>query len=87
MARRKKSEPSDLQRAYELVANTPEGLEVLRDIFEWSLYDRDTLAVNHNTGEINALSTIYNKSKRDLWLRVRRNLSARVRALIENQEE
>lgn len=86
--RKKKQTELDLvARAFEIVANSEEGLTVLRTIFEHTGYDQDPVRQNHHTGEINQLATNYNSSKRSVWLHVRQHLSPQARARIENQEE
>ncbi|HEY9791440.1 MAG TPA: hypothetical protein V6D22_13635 [Candidatus Obscuribacterales bacterium] len=76
----------DVLRAFDSVANTPDGEIVLRAIFELSRYDKGVMTYDANTSDLNVNATIYNLSKRDVWLKFRQYLTAEKRALIENKE-
>jgi len=75
------------KRAYEFIAGLPEGRLVLRDVFELTGYDAETMRQNHQTGEINPIASLINQGKRKVWMLIQERLTRQTRILIEIPEE
>lgn len=76
-----------LRKAFEAVAEWPDGLTVLRHIYALSGYGLDVKRFDPNTNEILPNATLYNLSKRDVWLKVKPLLPPHILAKIENHQE
>lgn len=82
----KLSDKEKLERAFEVIMAHAEGVEVLRHIMELSGYQKELMTYN-NQFELNTNATIYNLSKRDIWIEIRKLLSAKNLSEIENPKE
>lgn len=57
-----------LKESLARLANSDDGLVVLRWIFSMTGFSQSSIVMDENTGEINTLSTIYNEARRNIWL-------------------
>ena len=78
---------NSLAQAYKMVASTREGVEVLRHIMQLSGYKSPIVTFSRESLEVNPFASIYNASKRDVWLEVSRRLPAQLLREIENPLE
>lgn len=79
-------EPDKLKRAFEQVAATEAGRTVLTHIFYLCGYDAPLMTYDPATREANRNATLYNTARRDVWAELRRSLSWKDAARIENPE-
>jgi hypothetical protein len=84
---RKERPLEKLQKAFHNVANTEDGLLVLRVIFEQTGYDADVRVFDRQTGDIAPLATNYNLSKRDVWMAIKKLLKPSAIIKIEHYQE
>lgn len=80
------TEPDQIKRAYEMVAATEAGRLVLRHIFYLCGYDTPLMTYDPATREANRSATLYNTGRRDVWAELRKSLSWKDAAKIENPE-
>lgn len=64
-----------LAQAWDRVANTPDGLQVLQHILKMTGYQDKLMTFNPATSELNTQATIYNLSKRDVWTGIQKMLT------------
>lgn len=57
-----------LQEALARLANSDDGLIVLRWIFARTGFAMASIVMDESKGEINTLATIYNEARRNFWL-------------------
>lgn len=74
----------ELEKAYAAVMSFPEGIRVLRHILEITGYSSDEIKTyDPSTSELNANATIYNLSKRDVWLEVKKFITPKQQCVLE----
>ena len=83
----KAKEKDDIAKLFERVASTADGVRLLRHILSLTNYDKPIMRYDAASGELNNGATIYNLSKRDVWLAIRQHLSPQSLAIIENSED
>lgn len=76
----------EIKRAFDQVAATSAGRLVLSHLFYVCGYDQPLMTFDPATREANPNATLYNTARRDVWLEIRRCLSYKDAALIENPE-
>lgn len=81
----KKDAAELIAEAFARVASTPDGLDVLKVIFAYTGYSAPSLRMNPESGEINEKAMLYNISKRDVWIEVRKHIPPHQLAEIEIQ--
>ena len=80
-------EKQRLEQAFKVVADIEAGRQVLRYVMELTGYQEKLMTYNPGTSELNPQATLYNFSKRDMWLELREFITPRQRCLIENPIE
>ncbi len=65
---------------------SPEGLNLMRWIFDLTGYSKILIVGNPQTMEINASGTLYNDARRALWLEIRRMIPAKQLKKIEYEK-
>ncbi len=75
-----------IKRNVEIAAASPEGLNLLKWIFDLSGYSKVLIAGNPQIG-LNVLEgTLYNNARRSLWLEIRQLIPARTLKKIEHEK-
>jgi hypothetical protein len=77
----------ELQLAFRRLAKTPDGILVLRWLMELLGWKAPMLAMKPSTNEIVESSTIYNVSKRDVWITIRQMLPPHILNPIEMERK
>lgn len=72
-----------LNQAFRLVASTPEGVEVLRHVLWLTGFASPLITYSRESLELNGMASIYNVSKRDVWMEIRKRLPAQLLREIE----
>ncbi len=72
-----------LMRDFAICSNTPEGLNILKFIFNMSGYSQDLLAGSKTTGEILDKMTFYRNVRRTIWLELRKMIPVNMLKKIE----
>ncbi len=75
-----------LKRDLAIAVATPEGLNLMRWIFDLSGYSKILITGNTQTGEILDRGTLYNNARRSMWLEIRQLLPRRVLQKIEYEK-
>jgi hypothetical protein len=75
-----------VKRAFEQVMSTEAGRVVLSHIHFLCGYDTPLMTYDPATREANVSATLYNTARRDVWMDLRRSLSWKDAARIENPE-
>lgn len=76
-----------LEKAYYSVLKFPEGIIVMKHILELTGYNaKDLMTFNPATSELNIHATVYNLSKRDVWVKIKEFLTPEQQAFIEQTE-
>ncbi len=75
-----------LKRDLEIATASPEGLNLMRWIFDLSGYSKILIAGNTQTGEILDRGTLYNNARRSIWLEIRQLLPKRILRKIEYEK-
>jgi hypothetical protein len=83
----KSTQDKEIEEAFKEVSSTPEGQTVLRFFMETLGWKEPMLAINPKTQEIIELSTIYNVSKRDVWMTVRELIPVKQLNAIEMEKK
>jgi hypothetical protein len=73
-APKKPPEVSELVKALNHVAATPEGMLVLTRLMRACGHNETSLAQDPNSQEINPLATAYNGGRHSIWLEIRKYL-------------
>lgn len=76
-----------LREDFNFVANTKEGRNVLRYFMTQCGYNSSSVVINKETMEINALATVYNEARKDVYYGARRYISQKLLKKIEFMEE
>ena len=56
---------------FNLVAATPEGKKVFKQLMEICGFKKPSVVLDPSTGEVNSQSTVYNEARRNLYLQIR----------------
>ncbi len=72
-----------LKRDLEVAAASPEGLNLMRWIFNMTGYSKILITGNTQTGDIQDRGTLYNNARRSIWLEIRQLLPKRILKKIE----
>ncbi len=72
-----------LKRDIEIATASPEGLNLMKWIFDLSGYSKITIVGNPQTGDIHSRATLYNDARRSLWLEIRKLVPKRTLKKIE----
>ncbi len=75
-----------LRRDFEIVAASPEGLNVMKYIFNLSGYAKVCIVGDPSTGDIHDRGTLYNETRRSIWLEIRQLLPTRHLKKIEYEK-
>ncbi len=75
-----------LKRDLEIATASPEGLNLMRWIFDLSGYSKILIAGNIQTGEILDRGTLYNNARRSIWLEIRQLIPKRILRKIEYEK-
>ncbi len=75
-----------LKRDLEIATASPEGLNLMRFIFNLSGYSKILITGNTQTGEILDRGTLYNNARRSIWLEIRQLLPKRILQKIEYEK-
>ena len=75
----------ELERAYSAVISSREGVIVLKHIMEVTGFNHELKTYNPATSELNIHATLYNLSKRDVWIRVKDFLTPKQQSFLEEE--
>ncbi len=75
-----------LKRDFEVVAASPEGLNVMKYIFNLSGYSKVLIVGNPTTGDVHDRGTLYNNARRAIWLELRSFIPTRILKKIEYEK-
>jgi len=79
------SQAEELGKAFDLVASTREGQAVLNYIYAISGYGDPSLVRLDGHGKVDPEGSLYNLSKRDLWVHIRGQINPELLPLIEKE--
>ncbi len=72
-----------LKRDLELATASPEGLNLMKWIFNLTGYSKILIVGNPQSGDIHDRGTLYNNARRSIWLEIRQMLPKRILKKIE----
>ncbi len=72
-----------MKRDLAIATASPEGLNLLKWIFDLTGYSKILIVGNPQTGDIHDRGTLYNNARRSIWLEIRQLLPKRVLKKIE----
>ncbi len=72
-----------LKRDIAIASASPEGLNMMKWIFDLSGYDKTLVVGNPQTLDLHTVGTVYNEARRGLWLQIRKMLPRRTLKKIE----
>lgn len=75
----------ELEKAYAAVMSFPEGLTVLRHILGVTGYADILKTYDPQTSELNVNATLYNLSKRDVWIQIKEYLTPKQQCILEEE--
>jgi hypothetical protein len=76
-----------LEKAYFSILKFPEGVLIMKHILDITGYNApDLMTYNPATSELNINASIYNLSKRDVWVKIKEFLTPEQQAYIEKTE-
>lgn len=75
-----------LKRSFTHVANSPDGIIVLRHIMEQSGWDTDLIVGDPTTGDIHDRGTLFNVARRSLYKHMRNLIPVRALKRIEYEK-
>ncbi len=75
-----------LKRDFNIAAASPEGLNMMKYIFNLSGYSKVLIVGNPTTGDVHDRGTLYNNARRSIWLEIREMLSIRILKKIEYEK-
>lgn len=87
MKREVKTSQDEIKHHFKEVAATESGKEVLRWFMKECGFKEPVLALTRDTGEISVHNTVYNVSKRDVWIQARTWIPVKMRNVIESDKE
>lgn len=76
-----------LTAAYRMMAASPHGAAVFRHILWLCGFHSPIVTFSRDTFELNEKASIYNASKRDIWLEIRKHFPSELLRAIENPLE
>lgn len=80
------SEDDRIRLAYQAVTASADGIKVLQHFLSLTGY-QERLVRTNSESEVNIHATVYNLAQRDMWMQVRKYLSATQLRAIENPED
>ncbi len=75
-----------LKRDYAIVAASPEGLNVMKHIFNLSGYSKNLIVGNPSSGDILSKGTFYNIVRRATWVELRQLIPVKSLKKIEYEK-
>ncbi len=75
-----------LKRDFAIAVASPEGLNMMKYIFDLSGYSKVLIVGNPTTGDIHDRGTLYNNARRTLWLEIRQLIPTRILKKIEYEK-
>ncbi len=75
-----------IKRDFEIAAASPEGLNVMKYIFNLSGYSKIIIVGNPTSGDILGKGTFYNEVRRSFWLEIRQLIPKRTLKKIEYEK-
>ncbi len=75
-----------LKRDIAIAMASPEGLNLMRWIFGLTGYSKKIIVGNPQTGDIHDRGTLYNATRRQLWLEIRQLVPVRILKKIEYEK-
>ena len=74
----------ELRNAFIIVCTKAEGILVMRHLMQTCGYEKSDTTMDPATGEINPLASIYNQSRRNVYVELRRLIPVKFRTKIEH---
>ncbi len=75
-----------LMRDIEVASASPEGLNLMKYIFDLTGYSKVLIVGNPATGDVHDRGTLYNNARRSIWLEIRQLIPKRILKKIEYEK-